>query len=80
MKRLMYLLLGAAALTACTKRQTTQTKTDEGVLTKTAAAETAETAEAPKKTVCPRKSCKKFSATPIITQRQTFMYIQVSTN
>ncbi|MEZ3440942.1 efflux RND transporter periplasmic adaptor subunit [Alistipes sp. UBA6068] len=42
MKRLMYLLLGAAALTACTNRQTTQTKTDEGVLTKTAAAEAAE--------------------------------------
>ena len=41
MKRLMYLLLGAAALTACTNRQTTQTKTDEGVLTKTAAAEKA---------------------------------------
>ncbi len=38
----MYLLLGAAALTACTNRQTPQTKTDEGVLTKTAAAETAE--------------------------------------
>lgn len=42
MRKLIFMMLGAATLGACTNRQTTQTKTDEGVLTKTAAAAAAE--------------------------------------
>lgn len=42
MRKLIFMMLGAATLGACTNRQTTQTKTDEGVLTKTAAAVAAE--------------------------------------
>lgn len=41
MKKLMFMMLAAAALTACTHKNTAVTAQDEGVLTKTAAAETA---------------------------------------